>query len=137
MKFLLSFLLVVAFAFTSYADIQDPPMNDMGPTRKLSRGLSNVIFGITELPNTIGQINEREGNSAAASYGIIKGVGSVFFRFGKGVYEIVTFPFPTYKGSYRPPYRLSVPWIHGGHTEFPPELGWESKYTYVRENTGY
>ena len=57
---------------------------------------------------------------AALSYGVIKGFGRWFFRFGAGWYEFATFPFPTYKGSYRPFYRPNIPWIHGGWEEFPP-----------------
>ena len=29
--------------------------------------------------------------------------------------------------------RSDVPWIHAGYQEFPPELGNESKYPYVRD----
>jgi hypothetical protein len=46
---------------------------------------------------------------------------------------MVTFPFPTVKGSYRPPYRSDIPWIKSGYQEFPPELGFETRYNYVRE----
>jgi putative exosortase-associated protein (TIGR04073 family) len=134
------FLVLVStflLAASAFADIQDPPGNDYGPTRKLGRSISNIFFGITELPETLCTINEREGNSAAASYGIVKGFGRWFFRFGAGWYEFLTFPFPTYKASYRPFYRSNVPWIHGGWTEFPPELGWETRYHYSRTNTAY
>ncbi len=121
----------------AFADIQDPPINDQGPTRKLGRGLSNIFFGMTEVPNTIAMINNREGNAAAASYGVVKGFGRWFFRFGAGWYEFLTFPIPTYKGSYRPFYRPNIPWIHGGWEEFPPELGWDSRKNYNTENTAY
>lgn len=133
MKSLLTILLAVAFGAVAYADIQAPPMTDMGPTRKLGRGISNVLFGFTELPSTMTKVNNKEGNSAAFSYGITKGVGRSLFRFGIGWYEIVTFPAPCYKSSYRAPYRSNIPWINGGFEEFPPELGWNSVYDY----TGY
>ena len=42
MKTLLGFALLLGFAVPLFADIQDPPANDYGPTRKLGRGLSNV-----------------------------------------------------------------------------------------------
>ena len=70
MKTLLAAALVLGFALPSFADIQDPPSNDYGPTRKLGRGLSNLVFGIAELPATIAKVNAREGNSAAAGYGV-------------------------------------------------------------------
>ena len=131
MKSLLTILLAVAFGAVAYADIQAPPMTDMGPTRKLGRGISNVLFGFTELPSTICKVNNKEGNSAAFSYGITKGVGRSLFRFGIGWYEIVTFPAPCYKSSYRQPYRSNIPWINGGYEEFPPELGFSSVYSYT------
>jgi putative exosortase-associated protein (TIGR04073 family) len=137
MKRVLPLLLVTMLSGAALADIHDPPMADQGPTRKLGRGLSNIMFGFTEVPTTIAVINEREGNSAALSYGVVRGFGRFFYRFGKGVYEVVTHPFPTYKDSYRPPYRSNIPWINGGLTEFPPELGFETRYRYTRNYGAY
>ena len=105
-------------------------MTGMGPTRKLGRGLSNMLFGFTELPYTIATMNDREGNSTTAAYGVVKGLGRSLFRFGVGWYETVTFAVPCYKSSYRAPYHSNVPWVQGGYQEFPPELGWESRYSY-------
>jgi putative exosortase-associated protein (TIGR04073 family) len=130
MKPLLTILLAVAFGAAAYADIQSPPMVDMGPTRKLGRGLSNMLFGITELPTTIAKVNDCEGNNALG-YGLVRGLGRSLFRFGVGWYEIVTFPAPCYKNSYRQPYPSNVPWTLGGYQEFPPELGFESRYEYT------
>jgi putative exosortase-associated protein (TIGR04073 family) len=137
MKTLLSLAAISLLSASAFADIQDPPMNDQGPTRKLGRGFANMAFCLTELGVTCGEINEREGNSAAWSYGAFKGAGRVFFRFGVGAYEFFTFPFPTNKGTYKPPYRSNVPWIHGGYEEFPPELGFVSHYNYVRNYGAY
>jgi hypothetical protein len=36
-------------------------------------------------------------------------------------------------GSYRPVLPSDIPWIHAGYSEFPPELGNESKYPYCRD----
>jgi putative exosortase-associated protein (TIGR04073 family) len=133
MKTLLTLFCFVGLSSLALADIHDPPMNDHGPTRKLGRGLSNIAFGASELFVVPNEINDREGNSAAWSYGPVRAIGRFFFRLGVGVYEVATFPFPTYRESYRPPYKLDPPWIHGGFEEFPPELGFETKYSYVRE----
>jgi len=133
MKRLLVALFIVGFAITSGADIQDPPAADYGPTRKLGRGLSNVVFGWTEIPVTIGTINSAEGNSAAAGYGVVRGTGRAFARFGVGLYEALLWPIPVYNGTYFPVLRSDIPWIHRGYSEFPPELGNESKYPYVRD----
>lgn len=133
MKVALSLLAAVAVVATAVADIQQPPASDFGPTRKLGRGIGNIAFGPTELIDTIFMVNYEEGNSAAFSYGLVRGVGRSFARLGYGIYEVVTFPFPTVRGSYRPPYRSDIPWINSGYTEFPPELGFETKYNYVRD----
>jgi putative exosortase-associated protein (TIGR04073 family) len=133
MKTLLAVALVLGFAATSFADIQDPPGNDYGPTRKLGRGISNTVFGIAELPVQIARVNEREGNSAAFGYGLVRGLGRTYMRFHAGLFEMFSFPFPVNQGTYRPILPDNIRHIHGGYEEFPPELGNESKYPYVRK----
>src|SRR4051795_3675012 len=132
MRMLLSITLLIAMSALSRADIHDPPSNDNGPTRKLGRGVSNLVFGISELPTTIAKINDREGNSAAAGYGVVRGVGRSMMRITTGLVEILSFPFPMVHGTYRPLLDDDTHWIHAGYKEFPPELGNESKYPYVR-----
>ena len=129
------FLAVVTFALNTaaLADIQDPPGNDYGPTRKLGRGLANFLFASTELPHSICETNKTEGNAAAASYGVVRGFGRSTARHFTGLFEIFTFAAPTHRNSYRPVLPNDVPWIHGGYPEFPPELGFESKHTYCRD----
>ncbi len=134
MKAAVTLLAVLAIGGTAFADIQQPPASDYGPTRKLGRGLGNVAFGVTEIPDSIFSVNYSEGNSAAWSYGLVRGVGRTFARLGYGLYEMATFPIPTVKGSYRPPYKSIIPWINGGYEEFPPELGWETRFDYVRDS---
>jgi putative exosortase-associated protein (TIGR04073 family) len=133
MKTLLAFALVLGFVATSFADIQDPPSREYGPTRKFGRGLSNAAFCVSEFPVQIARVNEREGNSAALGYGVVRGVGRTFMRFGFGLFEMFSFPFPVNQGTYRPVLPSHIHDIHGGYEEFPPELGNESKYSYVRQ----
>ena len=133
MKVVVALLLACAFAVAARADIQQPPASDYGPTRKLGRGISNIAFGATEIIDSITSVNYEEGNSAAFSYGVVRGVGRCFARLGYGIYEVALFPFPTHNGTYYPPYRSDIPWIHSGYEEFPPELGWNSRYSYVRD----
>ncbi|MEP6809192.1 MAG: exosortase system-associated protein, TIGR04073 family [Chthoniobacterales bacterium] len=132
MQKLIAAALFFGFALTCRADIHDPPSNDYGPTRKLGRGVSNLLFGWAELPNTIGKVNSEEGNSAAAGYGVVRGVGRSVMRMQAGIFEILTFPIPVVRGSYFPVLDSDTHWIHAGYKEFPPELGNESKYPYVR-----
>jgi putative exosortase-associated protein (TIGR04073 family) len=132
MKTILTAAVTLAFVSFSFADIQNPPSNDYGPTRKLGRGLSNLICGISELPATVAKINEREGNAAAAGYGVVRGLGRSYIRFQSGLFEFLTFPFPTTRRTYYPLLPSDIPSIHRGYQEFPPGLGNESKYPYVR-----
>lgn len=135
MKKLLSLVAVGAVvAGTALADIQAPPASDYGPTRKLGRGISNILFGPAELLDSMAAVNYEEGNSAAFGYGLVRGIGRSFARLGYGIYEVVLFPFPTQKGTYKPPYKSNIPWINSGYAEYPPELGFETRYDYVRDS---
>ena len=115
------------------ADIQDPPANDYGPTRKLGRGLANLFLGSSEISVTVCTVNAHEGNAAAEGYGVVRGVGRSAVRHLAGFYEIISFPFPIWRESYSPLLPRDIPWIHAGYSEFPPELGNETKYPYVRD----
>jgi len=129
--FLAAFL--AALATSALADIQDPPSNDYGPTRKLGRGLSNFFLGSAEIPVTVGKMDKDEGDAAAFGYGVVRGVGRSAARHIAGFVEVLTFPFPLGHGTYYPLLPSDIPWIHAGYPEFPPELGNESKYSYVRD----
>ena len=126
-------LLLFALGANALADIQDPPGNDYGPTRKLGRGLGNFLFASSELTHQVGEINKTEGNAAAASYGAVRGLGRSTARHFVGLFEMLTFPVPTERNSFRPILPNDIPWIHGGYSEFPPELGFESKHVYCRD----
>jgi len=132
MKALLCALLAAFACGPIFADIQAPPASDYGTTRKLGRGIGNIAFGLTEIPFQMTLINDLEGNAAAFSYGLVRGTGRVLARLGIGIYEVALFPFPTHKGTYYPPYRSDIPWINSGYSEFPPELGFETRYDYGR-----
>jgi putative exosortase-associated protein (TIGR04073 family) len=133
MKTLVVLSVIACFAINASADIQDPPSNDYGPTRKLGRGLSNFFIAPAEVVVTVTTINTYEGNSAAAGYGVVRGVGRSATRHVAGLLEILTFPFPAWRESYYPILPSDIPYIHAGYSEFPPELGNESKYPYVRD----
>jgi putative exosortase-associated protein (TIGR04073 family) len=133
MRNLVIISLMLGLVGSSLADIQDPPSNDYGPTRKLGRGLSNFFIAPAEVFVTVTTINTYEGNSAANGYGVVRGVGRSAARHVAGLLEILTFPFPAWRESYYPMLPLDIPYIHAGYSEFPPELGNESKYPYVRD----
>jgi putative exosortase-associated protein (TIGR04073 family) len=133
MKKLALAALFIGLAGSSLADIQDPPSNDYGPTRKLGRGLSNFFLAPAEISVTVSKINTDEGNAAAAGYGVVRGVGRSATRHIAGFLEIVLWPFPVWRDSYYPLLPSDTRYIHAGYSEFPPELGNESKYPYVRD----
>ena len=87
-----------------------------------------------EFPVQIARVNDREGNSAAFGYGVVRGIGRTTMRIGAGMWEMLSFPFPVnHERNYRPVLPSHYHNIHGGYEEFPPELGNESKYPYVRK----
>jgi putative exosortase-associated protein (TIGR04073 family) len=133
MRNLVIISLMLGLVGSSFGDIQDPPANDYGPTRKLGRGLSNFFIAPAEVFVTVTTINTYDGNSAAAGYGVVRGVGRSAARHVAGLLEILTFPFPAWRESYYPMLPSDIPYIHAGYAEFPPELGNESKYPYVRD----
>ena len=133
MKTVIVLLVGAAIAGSALADIQDPPSNDYGPTRKLGRGLSNFFIAPAEIPVTIAKVSTDEGNAAAAGYGVVRGLGRSGARHIAGLLEILLWPVPAYRQSYYPLLPSDIPWIHAGYSEFPPELGNESKYPYVRD----
>jgi len=126
-------VLLSAIAPLALADIQAPPDSDQGPTRKLGRGLGNMLYGSTEIIESMSAVNYSEGNSAAFSYGLVRGLGRTLARFGYGLFETLTFPFPTQHGTYQPPYSNNIQWLNSGYSEFPPEVGFETKYDYSRQ----
>ena len=61
MKKLIVIALTLGLMGSSFADIQDPPANDYGPTRKFGRGVSNLLFAPTEIIVNINKLNKEEG----------------------------------------------------------------------------
>jgi putative exosortase-associated protein (TIGR04073 family) len=133
MKIGIVLLAGAAIANSALADIQDPPSNDYGPTRKLGRGLANFFIAPAEIWVTTAKVSQDEGNAAAAGYGVARGLGRSATRHIAGLLEILLWPVPAYRQSYYPLLPSDIPWIHAGYSEFPPELGNESKYPYVRD----
>ncbi len=115
------------------ADIQSPPGARWNWSRKLSRAVANIIYGVTEIPITAMKVDRTDGSSAAFTSMGVDGTKRTVVRFGYGLYELVTFPFPSYKGGYRPPYYKHDkfdPWR--GYQEFPPQLGISTQANYCR-----
>lgn len=132
-------LVLVTLAIAGYsvigavnADIQDPPGGQYNPVRKLSRAVSNLVYGLTEVPNQWSRVRLADGGMAAATHGTVNGAVRTVRRFGYGIYELFTFPFPAFKGGYRVPYTSNYINPISGLNEFPPELGFMSDAEYGR-----
>ena len=82
---LILFLLVISFAVPGYCD---------DSTKKLGRGLCNIITFPFEFFLQVSRVNHTDGPMAASTWGVLKGIGMSFTRLGVGIYETVTFPIP-------------------------------------------
>ncbi|MBL9152895.1 MAG: exosortase system-associated protein, TIGR04073 family [Verrucomicrobiales bacterium] len=131
-KFLVAITLV-GLVTACYADIQSPPKAQYTSTRKLARGLSNILYGWTELPTSVWRSYEHGDQSTEIIFnGVITGLERTGARFAYGIYEVVNFRKPLYKNTFRPPYpRLNYDPTHG-FEEFPPQVGQLSTVDYVR-----
>jgi len=139
-------LLVTAAAFASLfgivaADIHAPPGSNYTSGRKLGRAISNILYGLVEIPEQIVRKSDNYGRKAGYSYGVVDGTSRAMRRLGYGFYELFTFTCPTYRGTFKPPYescgqdnRIEMN-VHEGLSEFPPELGFESYFSHVRTQT--
>ncbi len=90
---------VVAVTSLQAQPLSAAPENEKGavilkPLEKLGRGISNVAFGIFEVPMQMKYVNNRAGGIAGLTYGTLRGVAFFVARVGVGLLEIVTFPFP-------------------------------------------
>ena len=135
MKKTLILLLTIGIAGISMADFQAPPAAKHTVLRKLSRALANIVYGVTEIPVQWVRSDYEGGSSEAAAYGTVYGGGKTLARLGYGIYELITFPFPSYKGGFRPPYNPEIREAthpSTGFLEFPPEVGFISGVQHCR-----
>jgi putative exosortase-associated protein (TIGR04073 family) len=79
-----------------------------GPEKKLGRGITNAteFARMGEIRRSVEQRALWEGPETAYSTGFIHGVNRSVIRTLVGVYEIVTFPIPSYEPWLRPGNRL-------------------------------
>ena len=138
MKYLILAATILSMSGLAQADIQAPPGSQYTSMRKLGRGISNVLYGVMEIPEQIVRKGEKHGRKAGYSYGLVDGSQRFLRRMGYGFYEIFTFYCPTYHGTYKPPYqKCGQDWRvemnpSDGLSEFPPELGAESYFRHSR-----
>jgi putative exosortase-associated protein (TIGR04073 family) len=135
MKSRILLMLVGALTMGSLAfgDIQSPPAGRWTWSRKLSRALANICYGTTEYPYVWGRVKHQDGGNAAAASFVVDGTVRSVVRLGYGLYELVTFPCPTYKDGYRPPYKVkdNLDYWHG-YSEWPPQVGFIGESNFSR-----
>lgn len=61
--------------------------------KRFGRGFHNTALGWAELPLGVGNIGEEHGFGAAATWGVLHGLGRAVQRTAVGVFELFTFPF--------------------------------------------
>ena len=139
MKKLAIFALFIAATSFCLGDIHEPPKMKYTKMRKLGRGVSNIVYGWTEIPMTMHRWGEnREQVAGIFTAGFLQGVQRAGARLKYGIYEVVNFHKPLYKDSYRPPYASInyLPMINNvGFEEFPPQIGELSTVGYTRGRT--
>lgn len=132
-RLLLLALSVLAVSGTAFGDINSPPGHHHKWSRKLSRGVGNILFGFLEYPSVWRKTNASEGGVAAASDFLIEGTRRTLSRAVYGIYETATFPVASHKLTYRPPYYIKESqdtWW--GYTQFAPEFGARAEVPYSR-----
>src|SRR5436309_2574129 len=133
MRFALSLVALLSIGVSAFADIQSPPGAEWNWSRKLARGLANLAYGPGEIFSYYNRSLQTEGNVGASVIGPVEGTRRALVRVGYGLFDVLTFPVPCYKGTYRPPYYVKQridPWY--GYDEFSPQLGISAQATYSR-----
>ncbi len=132
-RFLLLALITLAISSTAFGDIQSPPGHHFNWSRKMSRGIGNMLFGPLEYFSVWRATNASDGSVAAASDFLVEGTKRTLVRLVYGIYETATFPVPSWKITYRPPYKtkeaLDNWW---GYTQFAPQTGARSEFGHSR-----
>lgn len=69
-----------------------------GPEQKFGRGLNNTfeIVRLGELQRSVEQSSIFDSPSVGYTYGVVHGINRTLERTGLGIYEMVTFPIPSY-----------------------------------------
>jgi putative exosortase-associated protein (TIGR04073 family) len=69
-----------------------------GPEQKLGRGVSNMteILRMGEMRRSVEQTAVWSGPDVGYTTGFVRGMSKTLARTGVGIYEVVTFPIPSY-----------------------------------------
>ncbi len=132
-RLLLTILAALSLIGPAMADIQSPPGHHFNWSRKLSRGIGGAVFSPLEYISAYNRTLQQDGAVAAVSDFFVEGTKRMVVRIGYGLYETATFPFPSWKLTYRPPfYRKEYVDSWWGYSEFPHNIGALSQTNYSR-----
>lgn len=127
----------VVVTSVALADIHEPPKTKYTKTRKLARGVSNIVYGWSEIPTTMYRWGEKHTEQSTGIWfaGLFQGTQRAGARLMYGFYEVWNWQKPLYKDTYKAPYPdiNYLPWR--GYEEFPPQIGELTTVGYVRGRT--
>ena len=73
-----------------------------GTTRKLGRGVANVVSAPLEMIRTPYFVGQRDGGLASITVGLVQGLGATVIRELAGIIEVATFFAPLPKKDFQP-----------------------------------
>ncbi len=83
---LLTTAIIMGWASGGTAGVMDDTL------RQLGRGVSNIAVGFIEIPENMLDVQREDGEVAAMSYGLMRGVWRCGVRTAVGAFEILTCP---------------------------------------------
>lgn len=95
MKKVIALVLVISLALP--VCVAAAAGGDVKPVDKLGRGVQNALLAIGEIPYNIVEVSKDQGAWIGSTKGLVKGLAECTVRVVVGIYEIVTFLFPSYE----------------------------------------
>jgi len=137
MKKIVAVLCLIAVTSAGWADIHEPPKTKYTKARKLARGVSNLLYGWTEIPTTMHRWGELHTEQSVGIFlaGFTQGAQRTGARMKYGFYEVWNWQKPLYKDTYKPPYQPLYYLPFRGMEEFPPQIGELTTVGYTRQTT--
>ena len=102
---ILGIALICTVPLIAFADDSTEGPSIPKPFLKIGRGIVNCISAPLEMPNHMYLLSDHANSNskygvrtaAAAVEGLFMGIGYTCWRFGAGIYDLITFPVPNYE----------------------------------------
>ncbi|MFO7821408.1 MAG: exosortase system-associated protein, TIGR04073 family [Lentisphaeria bacterium] len=137
-KQIFALLTVGTFMFSAVGTVRAEEAGEMDKAlRQLGRGIGNVATGIFEVPANILEVQKEDGEVAAATYGLLRGVWRFGVREVVGVFEIASVPFVRLKPIVEPEFASEggpVSVIYNKESRYPSYVNPEWKVNPLRLN---